>query len=144
MSFINYISTRAFLSYMVLSNTAAFLLFAYDKHQATDKLWRVRESTLCFSALAGGWVGGMTAMQLVHHKTKKQSFLQKYIACTAVNVVVGAVVLKKVFKIRNVTDLMKMARMSKMNGSVKNVNNAVDPDLSKKNFKNRNRIRKNS
>ena len=35
----------------------------YDKQQAVAKRWRVPEATLCASALAGGWPGGMWAMQ---------------------------------------------------------------------------------
>lgn len=42
--------------------------------QAVHKQWRVPEATLCASALAGGWVGGMWAMERFRHKTSKRSF----------------------------------------------------------------------
>ena len=34
-------------------------IFFYDKKCAEAKQWRVPEATLCASAMAGGWLGGM-------------------------------------------------------------------------------------
>ena len=36
--------------------------------------YRLSESALCMTALSGGWVGGMAAMNTFRHKTKKESF----------------------------------------------------------------------
>ena len=51
--------------------------------QAVHKQWRVPEATLCASALAGGWVGGMWAMTTFRHKTKKASFQEVPGTCSA-------------------------------------------------------------
>ncbi|KAI8802455.1 hypothetical protein BJ742DRAFT_833150 [Cladochytrium replicatum] len=69
-------------------SAASFGLFAYDKHQATNKGWRVRERTLQLTALLGGWAGGMVAMKTFRHKTIKQSFQQGWAAATAGHFVV--------------------------------------------------------
>ncbi|CAE7710722.1 unnamed protein product [Symbiodinium sp. CCMP2592] len=48
--------------------------------------WRVPEKTLQGTAALGGWPAGYVAMQMFHHKTKKQSFRVGYHAATACNV----------------------------------------------------------
>jgi uncharacterized membrane protein YsdA (DUF1294 family) len=60
-------------------NAASAGLFYYDKFQAQSKGWRVPEKQLQLSALLGGWVGGMWAMQTFRHKTVKQSFKIPYL-----------------------------------------------------------------
>ena len=40
-------------------NTGSAGLFFYDKKCAEARQWRVPEATLCLTALAGGWMGGM-------------------------------------------------------------------------------------
>ncbi|EME27766.1 hypothetical protein Gasu2_43890 [Galdieria sulphuraria] len=79
-------NTRLFVSYLGLVNTTAAGLFGLDKEQARTGGWRIPEKVLCSTALVGGWLGGFVAMRKFHHKTKKQSFLQKYYACVAANI----------------------------------------------------------
>ncbi|KAI8927038.1 hypothetical protein BC831DRAFT_399170 [Entophlyctis helioformis] len=76
--------------YFALVNAGAVALFYYDKHQANTKGWRVSEKNLQMSALAGGWIGGLWAMQTYRHKTVKKSFQQPYFMCMGVNVVACA------------------------------------------------------
>ncbi|KAK9814634.1 hypothetical protein WJX72_009080 [[Myrmecia] bisecta] len=76
--------------YLAAVNAGAAGLFWYDKKCAQMKQWRVPEATLCATALAGGWPGGMWAMQQFRHKTSKQSFQQKWNAAVATNVAGGA------------------------------------------------------
>ena len=61
-------------AYAVGINAAAAGLFYHDKQQALQHKWRVPERTLQATALAGGWIGGMWAMQKFRHKTQKQRF----------------------------------------------------------------------
>ncbi|KAI8822921.1 uncharacterized protein EV422DRAFT_488074, partial [Fimicolochytrium jonesii] len=72
--------------YFAVVNAGSVGLFWYDKQQAQRRGWRVPEKQLQFSALLGGWVGGMWAMKTFRHKTVKQSFKEPYMMCVAGNV----------------------------------------------------------
>ncbi|KAJ3214430.1 hypothetical protein HDU67_001670 [Dinochytrium kinnereticum] len=71
--------------YLALVNAAAVGLFWYDKFQATSKGWRVPERQLQLTALLGGWVGGMWAMEQFRHKTAKKAFREPYFLAVAAN-----------------------------------------------------------
>ena len=60
--------------YWVVVNIVTFGLFAYDKRQAKNGGWRIKEATLLFFCAAGGAVGGLCAMNFCRHKTKKPAF----------------------------------------------------------------------
>ena len=64
--------------YALVVNVGAFGLFGLDKFLAVNKQYRVPENVLHGSALLGGWIGGMFAMQTFRHKTVKQSFQVPY------------------------------------------------------------------
>ncbi len=64
--------------YLLIINTATFLVFGYDKYAARKKMWRVRESTLHVLALIGGSPAALVAQQLFRHKTVKRSFQLVY------------------------------------------------------------------
>ncbi|RZJ27584.1 MAG: DUF1294 domain-containing protein [Brevundimonas sp.] len=51
----------------------AFALFWFDKVQARNGDWRVRERTLLLAALFGG-IGAWFAQHLLRHKTRKEPF----------------------------------------------------------------------
>ncbi|CAK8985482.1 unnamed protein product [Durusdinium trenchii] len=74
------------LGSLLMVNVATVALFWYDKHQAKTGGWRVPERTLQGTAALGGWPAGYVAMEMFHHKTKKQSFRVGYHAATAANV----------------------------------------------------------
>ena len=48
-----------FAAYVGAVNAGSAGLFFYDKECAKARQWRVPEATLCMTALAGGWLGGM-------------------------------------------------------------------------------------
>ncbi|HRJ63731.1 MAG TPA: DUF1294 domain-containing protein [Brevundimonas sp.] len=48
-------------------------MFWFDKAQAREHGWRVRESTLLLGALFGG-VGAWMGQRLLRHKTRKEPF----------------------------------------------------------------------
>jgi uncharacterized membrane protein YsdA (DUF1294 family) len=62
------------LGWLVIINVATFGAFAVDKRAARRGTWRTRERTLLLLELAGGFVGGWTAMRLLRHKTLHRSF----------------------------------------------------------------------
>lgn len=51
-----------------------FILFAYDKHCATFGKWRIPEWVLVICSVFMGAFGGLCAMVLFNHKTKKKLF----------------------------------------------------------------------
>ncbi|MBR3314973.1 MAG: DUF1294 domain-containing protein [Atopobiaceae bacterium] len=64
--------------YLVVVNIITFIVFALDKRAATREAvrsGRTPEARLLGLCLAGGSVGGMLAMHVVRHKTKKRYFV---------------------------------------------------------------------
>jgi uncharacterized membrane protein YsdA (DUF1294 family) len=50
------------------------VLYSIDKHRAVHLGRRIPEVVLHGWCLAGGWVGGLLAQQILRHKTRKVSF----------------------------------------------------------------------
>ena len=63
-----------FLIYILSINLITFCTFAADKIRAMSDRWRISEKTLITLSLFGGALGGMLAMKLCRHKTKKPLF----------------------------------------------------------------------
>lgn len=59
---------------LLLINLFEFVLFLWDKNQARWGRWRVPERKLLVVALMGGSPAALFAMNLLRHKTVKQSF----------------------------------------------------------------------
>ena len=55
-------------------SAVTFLLYGYDKMQARNLEWRVKETTLHTLALLGGWPGALAGMHYFQHKTRKTAF----------------------------------------------------------------------
>ena len=60
--------------YLGIINFIAFAAFAVDKVNAAEHRSRIRIVTLLGLAFIGGSAGGLLAMYLLHHKTKKDYF----------------------------------------------------------------------
>jgi uncharacterized membrane protein YsdA (DUF1294 family)/cold shock CspA family protein len=67
----------------ILLNLATFAAYLQDKAAAQRGRWRVKEDTLHFLSLAGGWGGAWFAQQAFRHKTVKASFRAAYFATVA-------------------------------------------------------------
>lgn len=65
---------KLLLIYFGIINFVAFVMFAIDKVNAAEHRSRIRIVTLLGVAFIGGSVGGLMAMYLLHHKTKKDYF----------------------------------------------------------------------
>ena len=61
--------------YTCIASVFTVLLFGYDKMQARNLEWRVRETTLHACAVLGGWPGALLGMHYFQHKTRKTRFL---------------------------------------------------------------------
>lgn len=55
-------------------SAVTFLLYGYDKMQARNLEWRVKEATLHTFAMLGGWPGALLGMHYFQHKTRKTAF----------------------------------------------------------------------
>lgn len=62
------------IAYLLIVNSAAFLLCFLDKRAAILKRWRIKERTLLIFAAAGGAVGLYLSMSIFRHKTKHFKF----------------------------------------------------------------------
>ena len=67
-----------------------FLTYGYDKLVAGTGATRVPEKVLLALAFAGGTVGALLGMRLFHHKTSKESFLERFGLVVAVQAVAVA------------------------------------------------------
>lgn len=65
---------RILIVYLAVINIVTFLVFGIDKHRAVKQKFRIRVRTLFGLALAGGSLGGLLAMYLFRHKTRKTLF----------------------------------------------------------------------
>ena len=71
----------------VAASLVAFVAYAIDKSAARQGRWRTPEATLHLISVACGWPGALLAQQLLRHKLSKPSFVSRYWATVAVNVV---------------------------------------------------------
>lgn len=62
------------IAYTCLLSGVTFLYYGYDKMQARNLEWRVKEVTLHLLAAAGGWPGALAGMHYFQHKTRRTSF----------------------------------------------------------------------
>jgi uncharacterized membrane protein YsdA (DUF1294 family) len=63
-----------------------FCVYGLDKSAAKRGKQRVRESTLHFLSLFGGWFGALLGQKVFRHKTKKMRFLVVFCLTVVVNV----------------------------------------------------------
>ena len=61
--------------WLLLTGAAGLLAMGVDKSRAIHQEWRISEKTLFVVALAGGFLGVATGMELFHHKTSKLAFI---------------------------------------------------------------------
>jgi len=60
--------------YLLLINSAAFVLCLADKRRARQRRWRVPEATLLLLSALGGSGGLLLGMLLFRHKTRHLKF----------------------------------------------------------------------
>jgi uncharacterized membrane protein YsdA (DUF1294 family) len=65
---------EAVVVYLLAVNAATISAFAWDKHAAERRAWRVPERRLLMLAAFGGTPGALLAQQLLRHKTRKEPF----------------------------------------------------------------------
>ena len=83
--FFNRLKPIILILYLFLSITT-FLLYRQDKIKAKNEAWRTPENKLHFFSLIGGWPGALIAQRLLHHKSRKQSFLVVFYITVILNI----------------------------------------------------------
>jgi len=68
------VENKVLLYYLIIVNAITFFAFMIDKIAAIKKRSRIRIVTLLALCFFGGSLGGLSAMYLFHHKTKKDYF----------------------------------------------------------------------
>lgn len=68
---------------VVAASGASVVLYGIDKFAAVGKKRRLPEATLHLVALLGGWPGAAIGQRLFRHKTRKASFLLKFLIVAA-------------------------------------------------------------
>jgi uncharacterized membrane protein YsdA (DUF1294 family) len=61
-------------AYIGLVNASTFILYRADKQRARSKDWRIKETSLHFMELIGGWPGAFLAQRFYRHKCFKLSY----------------------------------------------------------------------
>jgi uncharacterized membrane protein YsdA (DUF1294 family) len=74
--------------YILIMSIITFLTFVTDKNYAEQGVWRTKEKTLLILTLLGGTPGALLAMNQFRHKTRKVSFLSKFIVVVGIQVAV--------------------------------------------------------
>ena len=62
------------ISYLVVINLIAFVLYGIDKKRAIRNEYRIRESVLLWIARLGGAIGSWLGIKVFRHKTKHTKF----------------------------------------------------------------------
>lgn len=65
---------KILVAYLVIINLITFVAFAVDKIAAIERKSRIRIVTLLALSFFGGSIGGLIAMYLLRHKTRKDYF----------------------------------------------------------------------
>jgi len=87
LSYYHYLSTEL-VTVLLAINVISFLTYAVDKYRAKKGYWRIKETTLHFISLIGGWPGAAFAQRWLKHKNRKVSFQTKYWLTIMVNIAV--------------------------------------------------------
>ena len=82
------LSSGVALIYLGAINVATYLMYWYDKRIAGSGKTRVPELILLLLAAIGGSPAAFFAMSTLRHKTQKTSFLMKFWAIVAVQVII--------------------------------------------------------
>lgn len=70
---------------IVAGSGASVVLYGIDKFAAIRKKRRLPEATLHLVAILGGWPGAVLGQRMFRHKTRKASFLLKFLATAIVH-----------------------------------------------------------
>ena len=73
--FRNFRRHRHITIYLIVINLVTIIVFAVDKAKACANKWRIKELYLFLLSFVGGALGGIVAMDMFRHKTRRKSFV---------------------------------------------------------------------
>lgn len=76
----------AFVAYISIVSVVLCTLMYMDKQRAIHNKWRISEATLLTLSFAGGAIGGVLAMYLFRHKTRKNAFAFSFPILAAIHI----------------------------------------------------------
>ena len=65
---------RLIVGYLIVVSGLSYFLYRRDKRKAEAGAWRIPESTLHLTELAGGWPGAFIAQRVFRHKIRKLNY----------------------------------------------------------------------
>lgn len=77
-------------AWLLVITAVTILTYGYDKMVAGSGATRVPERVLLVLSFAGGTAGALAGMRLFHHKTSKESFLERFWLVVALQIVIIA------------------------------------------------------
>ena len=80
---------NVYYGYFAVMNVLAFAMVAFDKLKSLNQWYRIRENDLFILFLFGGWIGGIVAMVILRHKTRKESFLAMTACCSVMSIFIS-------------------------------------------------------
>ena len=80
---------QALVLYLLTVTLLTAVLFAFDKHRARGRRWRISERSLLFFCLIGGTPGAYWARKRFRHKTHKQPFSTQLHVIAAAQLLIG-------------------------------------------------------
>lgn len=84
---------KIILIYIILINIMGFILMGLDKKKSIQKKWRIKESTLLKTAIAGGCLGIWLGMKEFHHKTNNKKFSNGIPAIFVLHLLILAIII---------------------------------------------------
>jgi len=83
------LSWHLWVSWLVMINMVTFSFFGFDKWRAIRGGFRIPEKVLHGLVFAGGSMGGLGAMLLLHHKVRKRNFQLIFWGIVALQIIIG-------------------------------------------------------
>lgn len=89
------------VSFYVVMSFVSLLINLYDKQASKSDFfsrWRVREKTLIYISICGGFVGSLVSMYWLRHKTKHENFVLIYWLSLFFHVVIVGIIYNYLIK----------------------------------------------
>ena len=77
-------------TWLLVITAVTMLAYGYDKMVAGSRATRLPERVLLILTFAGGTAGALAGTRLFHHKTSKESFLERFWLAVALQIVIIA------------------------------------------------------
>ncbi len=98
--------------FYLLMSSVTFGVYVVDKLAARNNRWRVKETTLHYLALFGGWFGALLAQRFINHKSTKKSFLTVFCITVCLNILLLLLLLNSEIILANIINKLNSAELT--------------------------------